>query len=93
MLYEVITPYYTISYNQDTVNGENVGNGFSKYLITDLLRGKYNYDGVLCTDWGITVDVSNVHEFRGKSWGVETLSVAERHYKAITAGIDSYNFV
>ena len=85
-----VMPYYTISFNQDTVNGENVGNGFSKYLITDLLRGKYNYDGVVCTDWGITVDVKNVYEFRGKCWGVETLSVAERHYKAITAGIDQF---
>jgi beta-glucosidase len=85
-----VMPYYTISYNQDTVNGENVGNSFNKYLINDLLREKYGYDGVVCTDWSITKDVSAVHVFEGKSWGVENLSVAERHYKAIEAGVDQF---
>lgn len=85
-----VMPYYTISHNQDTVYGENVGNGFSKYLITDLLREKYNYDGVVCTDWMITGDVQSVHQFQGKSWGAENLSVAERHYKIIMAGVDQF---
>ncbi len=85
-----VMPYYTISYNQDTVNGENVGNAYNKYLITDLLRGKYGYDGVVCTDWMITADVPNVYTFAGKSWGVEKLTVAERHYKAIEAGVDQF---
>lgn len=85
-----VMPYYTISFNQDTENGENVGNGFSKYIINDLLRGKYGYDGVLCTDWMITADVAAVDMFQGKCWGVENLSVAERHYKAIMAGMDQF---
>ncbi|WP_372950843.1 glycoside hydrolase family 3 C-terminal domain-containing protein, partial [Mariniphaga sp.] len=85
-----VMPYYTISWNIDTVYGENLGNAFSKYIIEDLLRGKYGYDGVLCTDWGITGDAANVHEFRGKSWGVEELSVAERHYKALMASMDQF---
>jgi beta-glucosidase len=34
-----VMPYYTISYNMDK-NGENGGNSYSKYLITDLLRQK-----------------------------------------------------
>jgi len=85
-----VMPYYTISYNQDTENGENVGNAYNEYLITDLLRGKYGYDGVVCTDWGITGDAPNVYEFRGKPWGVENLSVAERHYKIIEAGCDQF---
>ncbi len=49
-------PYYTISYNQDIIYKENVGNSYSKYMINDLLRTKYQYDGVICTDWGITAD-------------------------------------
>nr|WP_297783985.1 glycoside hydrolase family 3 N-terminal domain-containing protein [uncultured Allomuricauda sp.] len=85
-----VMPYYTISYNQDTKNGENVGNAYNKYLITDLLREKYGYDGVVCTDWGITSDAPNVYEFRGKPWGVENLSVSERHYKIIEAGCDQF---
>ncbi len=85
-----IMPYYTISYGQDTANNDDVGNGFNKYLITDLLRGNYAYDGVVCTDWGITRDVSSVDIFEGKPWGVEALSVAERHFKAIEAGVDQF---
>lgn len=85
-----VMPYYTISYNRDTKNGENVGNAYNKYLITDLLRGKYGYDGVVCTDWGVTGDVSAVDVFQGKSWGMEQKSIAERHYKVIEAGCDQF---
>lgn len=85
-----VMPYYTISYNQDKKYGENVGNSYNKYIITDLLRGEYHYNGVVCTDWGITNDVSAVEKFEGKCWGVEKLSVAERHYKVIMAGVDQF---
>jgi beta-glucosidase len=85
-----VMPYYTISFNQDTVNKENVGNSYNKFLITDLLRGKYGYDGVVCTDWMITKDTKNVFVFQGKCWGVEKLTEAERHYKAIEAGVDQF---
>lgn len=85
-----VMPYYTISTGQDTKNNEMVANGFNKYLITDLLRGTYGYDGVVCTDWGITRDAPNVHQFMGKPWGVEHLTVAERHYKVIQAGCDQF---
>ncbi|WP_339651138.1 glycoside hydrolase family 3 N-terminal domain-containing protein [uncultured Maribacter sp.] len=81
-----VMPYYTISDGE----GENVANGYNKYLITDILRGEYGYDGVLCTDWGITRDVSAVDKFEGKPWGVETITEAERHYKAIAAGMDQF---
>jgi len=85
-----VMPYYTISTGIDTKNGENVGNAYNKYIITDLLRDKYGYDGVVCSDWGITRDASSVESFGGMSWGVESLSEAERHYKAIDAGIDQF---
>lgn len=86
-----VMPYYTISYNQDKKNGENVGNGFSKYIVTDLLRNKYGYDGVVCTDWLITANEGEKPDvFSGKSWGVETLSIAQRHYKVLMAGVDQF---
>lgn len=86
-----VMPYYTISYNQDKKNGENVGNGFSKYIVTDLLRNKYGYDGVVCTDWLITANEGDKPDvFSGKSWGVEQLSVAQRHYKVLMAGVDQF---
>jgi beta-glucosidase len=86
-----VMPYYTISYDQDNKYKENVGNGFSKYIITDLLRTKYGYNGVVCTDWLITADEGKSPDlFLGKSWGVEKLTVAERHYKVIMAGVDQF---
>ena len=86
-----VMPYYTISYGRDIKNKENDGNSYSKYLITDLLRIKYHYDGVVCTDWGVTADEGKTPDiFAGKSWGMETKTVAERHYKILMAGVDQF---
>ena len=86
-----VMPYYTISYGVDQKNGENVGNSFNKFLIGDLLREQLGYDGVVCTDWGITHDMgSTEEEFAGKCWGVERLTEAERHCKALEAGVDQF---
>lgn len=85
-----VMPYYTISYGIDTKYNENVGNSYSKYIINDLLRGKYGYDGVVCTDWGVTNDERAVDGFGSTCWGAEKLSVAERHYKIIMAGVDQF---
>jgi beta-glucosidase len=86
-----VMPYYTISWNQDKVNHENIANNYNKYMITDLLRKKYKYDGVVCTDWLVTGDHKAMDNFiDGKSWGVENLSLAERHYKILMAGVDQF---
>ncbi len=82
-----VMPYYTISYNQDP-SGENVGNGFSKYIIQDLLRDKYGFEGVVCTDWGIVKDYTVAWQHKGTPWGMETASLAERRLKAFEAGCD-----
>ena len=84
-----VMPYYTISTGVDP-SGKNVGNSFSKYIITDLLREKYAYDGVVCTDWNITYDNMGIDKFDGKCWGVEELTVAQRHYECLKAGIDQF---
>lgn len=86
-----VMPYYTITFDQDKKYNENVANGYSKYIITDLLRDKYGYDGVVCTDWLVTGDEGKTPDiFAGKPWGVENLSINERHYKAIIAGVDQF---
>ena len=84
-----VMPYYTISYGIDP-SGGNVGNSYSDYIIGDLLRSKYNYDGVVCTDWNITYDNAAIESFDGKCWGTEELTVAERHYKVLMAGVDQF---
>lgn len=84
-----VMPYYTISTGIDP-SGKNVGNSYSKYIITDLLRGKYGYEGVVCTDWNITYDNLGIDKFDGKCWGVEELTVAQRHYECLKAGVDQF---
>lgn len=85
-----VMPFYTISFNQDTKNGENVGNNYSEYLINDLLRGEYGFDGVVCTDWRVTHDAKADHIFYGMPWGMEDKTVVERHYKVLMAGVDQF---
>ncbi|HEY2350529.1 MAG TPA: glycoside hydrolase family 3 N-terminal domain-containing protein [Puia sp.] len=86
-----VMPYYTISFNQDTKNKENVGNSYNQYIIGDLLRGKYHFDGVVCTDWLVTANETSIDQFlSGKSWGVEKLTIAAREYKALMAGVDQF---
>jgi beta-glucosidase len=85
-----VMPYYTISDGMDTLNKENVGNSYSKYFIGGLLRGVYLFDGVICTDWGVTRDETAVNGFGTTPWGAETLTVAQRHYKIIMAGVDQF---
>ncbi len=84
-----VMPYYTISTGQDP-GGDNVGNAFSKYFITDQLRGKYGYDGVVCTDWGVTREDAGMAVFGATPWGVEGLTIAERHYRILMAGCDQF---
>lgn len=86
-----IMPYYSVSWGQDSKNGENVGNSYNEYIIHDLLREKYGYDGVVCTDWGITADHGEgVEGFASRCWGVEELSEAERHLRILMNGVDQF---
>jgi beta-glucosidase len=85
-----VMPYYTISYGIDSKYNESVGNSYNRYIINDLLRGKYGFDGVVCTDWGVTKDVTAIDGFGASCWGAETLTVPERHYKIIMAGVDQF---
>lgn len=82
-----VMPYYTISYNQDP-SGENVANGFSGYIIRDLLRFEYGFDGVVCTDWGIVSDYEKTFIHAGKPWGLENATLAERRLRCFEVGVD-----
>lgn len=86
-----VMPYYTISWNQDTVYGENVGNVYSRYLIQDKLRREYGFDGVICTDWQVTGPPSEkIDSFSKRCHGVEDLSEAEQHYKILMNDVDQF---
>ena len=71
---------------------EEVGFGFNREVITALLRVKYGFDGVVCTDWGLLTSLERDGKviFQARAWGVEHLSVPERALKAIDAGVDQF---
>ena len=86
-----VMPYYTISWDQDRKYGENVGNSYSEYMIEDLLRKGAAYDGVVCTDWGITDDpLGGMGDFGTRAHGVEHLPEAERYLKILSNGVDMF---
>ncbi|MGI6239630.1 MAG: glycoside hydrolase family 3 N-terminal domain-containing protein [Christensenellales bacterium] len=85
-----VMPYYTISVGQGGAD-ERVGNAYSKHLVDDQLRRRFGYDGVVCTDWGVTRDITDkVSDFAGKCWGMEGKTQAERHYAILEAGCDQF---
>lgn len=85
-----IMPYYTVSWNMDP-SGNQVGNSYSRYIIQDMLREKAGYDGVVCTDWGITGDPDpKIDSFSSRCFGVEDLSEAERHLRILENGVDQF---
>lgn len=84
-----VMPYYTIPFDQDP-SGENVANGFSKYIVQQRLREDLNYDGLVCTDWKI----HGSHEGMGGAdtpWGLEPGKGYDRPYRILAsmlAGVD-----
>ena len=82
-----LMPYYYIPAGQ---TDEEVGCAFNRDLIGRQLRRDCNYDGVIVTDWGITRDASHEGYSNGKPWGVESLSVAQRHLRVLEAGCDQF---
>jgi beta-glucosidase len=104
-----VMPTYSILDNV-LVDGkpiEPVGAGFNKQLLTDLLRGRFGFNGVVLSDWLITNDCQGScldgekpgtkptlnEETFGMPWGVEKLSRVERFAKAVNAGVDQFGGV
>jgi len=83
-----IMPYYGVPMGQTP---EDVGFSYNKAIITGLLRNKYHYDGVVCTDWGLVTDahLGDV-VWPARAWGVEHLSAKERVKKILDAGVDQF---
>ncbi|MFD3943666.1 glycoside hydrolase family 3 protein [Streptomyces sp. NPDC058579] len=81
-------PYYGQPIGTDW---EEVGFGFSKGVVTGLLREELGFQGIVCTDWGVLTDSVIFGEpHAARAWGVEHLSVAERTAKSLDAGSDQF---
>jgi len=83
-----IMPYYGIPVGQTS---EEVAMAYNKDIITGLLRKKYKYDGVVCTDWGLVSDAKMMGTvWPARAWGAENLSEEDRVKKIIEAGCDQF---
>jgi beta-glucosidase len=69
---------------------EEVGFGYNRDVITGLLRERYGFDGVVCTDWALVSDtpLPDGSVWEAKAWGVEELSREQRVAKILDAGCD-----
>jgi len=81
---------------------EQVGAGFNRQLLTDVLRKRYGFQGIILTDWSVTNDC--VDSCRngfpagerpsfaglGMPWGVEDSPKVDRFAKAVNAGVDQF---
>ena len=83
-----VMPYYGMPVG---TAHEEVGFGFNHGVITGLLRERYGFEGVVCSDWGLLSDVMlDGTRWPARAWGVEHLTREERARKAIDAGIDQF---
>lgn len=73
---------YSAAWSEDGEYGELVGSAFSTYKI-DLMRS-YGFDGIICTDWGVSTPPEGGFS---TGWGVEG-DEATRSYIALMAGSD-----
>jgi len=81
---------------------EPVGAGFNRQVLTDMLRNRYGFRGLVITDWAITNDcgprcrngapAGERPSFAdlGMPWGVEDIPMRERFVKAVRAGVDQF---
>lgn len=83
-----LMPYYGMPIGTEY---EEVGFGFNRSVITELLREQLGFNGIVCTDWRLLSDATFMGEtVPAKAWGVEGLTVPERILKALEAGVDQF---
>jgi beta-glucosidase len=81
---------------------EPVGAGFNRQLLTDVLRQRYQFRGIVLTDWAITNDCRDrcrqgvpdgerpSFADLGMPWGVEDVPERARFVRAVEAGVDQF---
>ncbi len=94
-----VMPTYSILQDLELegVPVEQVGAGFNRQLLQDLLRRDHGFGGMVLSDWAITRDCNDACRTGEPSqeaadiamcWGVEDLSRVERFAACINAGVD-----
>ena len=98
-----VMPTYSILENLSVKGNplEQVGAGYNRWLLTDLLRGEHRFAGLVVSDWAITNNCGDPCRNGGPAgrpnfagiampWGVEQLSAVEKFAKGMNAGIDQF---
>jgi beta-glucosidase len=96
-----VMPTYTILQDVSIAGRtiEQVGGGYNRQLLTDLLRGQHRFGGVVLSDWGITRDCGENCRTAASPhtpadiampWGVESLTMTERLARGLQAGLDQF---
>ncbi|MGF6770812.1 beta-glucosidase [Paraburkholderia sp. GAS199] len=99
-----VMPTYSEPDAPVTIDGialEQVGAAYDKPLLTDLLRGKYGFKGLIVSDWLIAADcdtncINGVSSGSpsfvglGMPWGMESATRLQRFVRAVDAGIDQF---
>jgi beta-glucosidase len=98
-----LMPAYPILQNT-LIDGERlaaVSPGYSRQLLTDLLRGQLGFDRLILSDWAITRDCGvrcraptgeapQRAEDISTAWGMDDLTVRQRYVAGIAAGLDQF---
>jgi beta-glucosidase len=83
-----IMPYYGMPVGTEL---EPVAFGFNHGVITGMLRERFGFDGIVCTDWGLINDAELLGQLMpARAWGVEHLSPLERVAMVLEAGCDQF---
>src|SRR5690242_6746240 len=83
-----IMPYYGVP--MDSAH-EHVGFSYNKGFITGLLRDSLNFNGIVCTDWGLVTDTHMGKVlWPARAWGEQSLDSEQRVEKIINAGVDQF---
>ena len=83
-----VMPYYTVPWGRNP-SGICVGNSYDAFIVDSLLRRRSGFEGIVCTDWGITSNYNgDPLTTAGKCYGVEHLDVPQRIALIWEAGVD-----
>jgi beta-glucosidase len=84
-------PYYGMPLGTEY---EEVGFAFNRQVIEGLLRTRYRFEGVVCSDWTVLEDVylppPADETIEARAWGLENAGVGERMLRALETGIDQF---
>lgn len=69
---------------------EDVAASFNKSLLTDLLKKKMGFEGLVVSDWNTISDkyIGKMKLIEARSWGMDSASVEIKLVKEIAAGVD-----